>query len=203
MPQMLTLSNGRPETILSPKDFEDLIDKHMGMDCANYYQNQIEQLSELIRDLDSYVDDKDVHSTVKEVLKENMATNRKIGNSFETEFCELLFQHGFWCHNMAQNAAGQPADVIAVKNKTAYLIDCKVCSNNRFPLSRVEENQHFAMETWKACGNGEGWFALKVEDEIIMIPHFSMVALSYEKSTLNLTDIREYGTPLERWLKKC
>lgn len=56
MPQMLTLSNGRPETILSPKDFEDLIDKHMGMDCANYYQNQIEQLSELIRDLDSYED---------------------------------------------------------------------------------------------------------------------------------------------------
>lgn len=51
MPQMLTLSNGRPETILSPKDFEDLIDKHMGMDCANYYQNQIKQLSELIRDL--------------------------------------------------------------------------------------------------------------------------------------------------------
>ena len=132
-----------------------------------------------------------------------MATNRKIGNSFETEFCELLFQYGFWCHNMTQNAAGQPADVIAVKNKTAYLIDCKVCSNNRFPLSRVEENQHFTMETWKACGNGEGWFALKVEDEIIMIPHFSMVALSYEKSTLNLTDIREYGTPLERWLKKC
>ena len=29
MPQMLTLSNGRPETILSSKDFEDLIDKHM------------------------------------------------------------------------------------------------------------------------------------------------------------------------------
>lgn len=70
MPQMLTLSNGRPETILSSKDFEDLVDKHMGTDCANYYQKQIEQLSELIRDLDSYVDDRDVHSTVKEVLKE-------------------------------------------------------------------------------------------------------------------------------------
>ena len=24
-----------------------------------------------------------------------MATNRKIGNTFETEFCELLFQMGF------------------------------------------------------------------------------------------------------------
>ena len=70
MPKMLTLSNGRPETILSPKDFEDLIDKCMGMDCTNYYQKQIEQLSELIRNLDSYVDDIVVHSTVNEVLKE-------------------------------------------------------------------------------------------------------------------------------------
>lgn len=130
-------------------------------------------------------------------------SNKRMGNVFETEFCELLYAHGFWVHNLAQNRAGQPADVIAVKGKTAYLIDCKVCSHNRFPLSRVEENQHFAMGAWKACGNGEGWFALKVEDEIIMIPHFSMVALAHEKSALNLTDIREYGTPLERWLKKC
>ena len=132
-----------------------------------------------------------------------MATNKKVGNDFEAEFCDILSSNGWWVHNMAQNKAGQPADVIAVKDKTAYLIDCKVCTHERFSLSRVEENQHFAMELWKQCGNGEGWFALKVEDEIIMIPHFSMVALSYEKSALNLTDIREYGTPLERWLKKC
>lgn len=31
MPQVLTMSNGRPETILSPKDFEDLVDKYMGL----------------------------------------------------------------------------------------------------------------------------------------------------------------------------
>lgn len=132
-----------------------------------------------------------------------MATNKKVGNDFEAEFCEILSANGLWVHNMAQNKAGQPADVIAVKDKTAYLIDCKVCAHERFSLSRVEENQHFAMELWNQCGNGEGWFALKVEDEIIMIPHFSMVVLSYEKSALNLTDIREYGTPLERWLEKC
>lgn len=69
MPQMLTMSNGRPETILSPKDFEDLIDKYMGMDSANYYQNQIEQLSECIRELSSYIDDKDVSQDVEEVLR--------------------------------------------------------------------------------------------------------------------------------------
>lgn len=130
-------------------------------------------------------------------------SNKRLGNEFEQEFCEILYQHGYWVHNLAMNQAGQPADVIAVKEKTAYLIDCKVCSHNRFPLSRVEENQHFSMEFWKMCGNGEGWFALKVDNEVIMIPHFSIVALSHEKSTLNLNDIQEYGVTLERWLSKC
>lgn len=71
MPRVLMMNNGRPETILSPKDFEDLIDKYMGMDCANYYQNQIEQLSSYIRDLVGYIDDKDIRSETEEVLKVN------------------------------------------------------------------------------------------------------------------------------------
>lgn len=71
MPRVLMMNNGRPETILSPKDFEDLIDKYMGMDCANYYQNQIEQLSSYIRDLVNYIDDKDIRAETEEVLKVN------------------------------------------------------------------------------------------------------------------------------------
>lgn len=132
-----------------------------------------------------------------------MGTNRKTGNTFEQEFCEILCQHGFWTHKMAQRAEGQPADVIAVKNKTAYLIDCKVCSRNKFPLSRVEENQHFAMEFWQMCGNGEGWFALKADNQIYMIPHVTMIELSYGKATLNLDDIQQYGVLLGRWLSVC
>lgn len=132
-----------------------------------------------------------------------MATNKKIGNTFETELCEILGQHGYWAHNMAQNAAGQPADVIAVKGKLAYLIDCKVCTKDRFQLSRIEENQYFAMELWNMCGNGDGWFAIKVEDEVFMIPFPSLVELSYRQSSLNLTEIKEYGVKLERWLRVC
>lgn len=132
-----------------------------------------------------------------------MATNRKIGNSFETEFCELLFQHGFWCHNMAQNAAGQPADVIAVRNGEAHLIDCKVCTNNEFPLSRMEENQTLAMELWSDSGNGMGWFALKIDGAIVMISQWVLKALSHEKKVLNQHDIHENGLTFEKWLKKC
>ena len=69
MPQVLSMSNGRPETILSPKDFEELIDKHMGRDSANYYYDQIEQLTKCIRGLTDYIDDKDTLAEVEEVLK--------------------------------------------------------------------------------------------------------------------------------------
>ena len=54
------------------------------------------------------------------------------------------------------------------------------------------------------CGNDEGWFALKLKDEtVVFIPHCTMIALSYEKSELNLKDIMDYGITLERWLSKC
>ena len=135
-------------------------------------------------------------------MKTNL-TNKKIGNEFESEFCQLLFDHGWWVHNLTQNAAGQPADVIAVKDHKALLIDCKVCIRKGFALSRVEENQHFAMNLWRDRGNGEAWFAIKtVEGEIIMIPHLTIKAVSHEKSVMNLEDLREYGTKFERWVKK-
>ena len=49
-------------------------------------------------------------------------SNKKLGNLFEREFCEILAQHGFWVHNLTQNANGQPADIIAVRNGQAYLV---------------------------------------------------------------------------------
>lgn len=69
MPQMLTLSNGRPETIFSPKDFEDLIDKYMGSDCADYYREQVKALTEQL-EKDYWFFDKYEAKCIEEVLKE-------------------------------------------------------------------------------------------------------------------------------------
>ena len=129
-------------------------------------------------------------------------TNKKIGNDFESDFCEILFNEGFWVHNMAQNASGQPADVIAARNGKTYLIDCKVCTVRGFALSRMEENQDLSMELWEACGNGEGWFAVLIGEQIAMIPHFIIKVLRNQQSYLNELEIREYGTLLEKWLQK-
>ena len=131
-----------------------------------------------------------------------MSNNKRLGNSFEAEFCEILFENGFWTHNLAQNASGQPADVIAARNGKTYLIDCKVCSNRGLALSRMEENQDLSMELWKDTGNGEGWFAVLIGEQIVMIPHFTVKALRAAQSHMNELELREYGTPLEKWLKK-
>ncbi len=98
-------------------------------------------------------------------------SNRATGTRFEQELCELLAEHGFWAHNLTQNQAGQPADIIAVKGNYAVLIDCKVCSTNSFRLSRIEENQEMAMLRWYATGNDHSYFALKMlSGEIYMMP---------------------------------
>jgi Holliday junction resolvase len=130
-------------------------------------------------------------------------SNRQLGNSFESELCNILFDKGFWVHNLAQNQAGQPADVIAARNKVAYLIDCKVCSGKGFPLSRVEENQDSSMSLWKDCGNGEGWFAIKLAGIIYMIPHFTVMAFMKDKASMSPNDIFKCGKPLEQWIAKC
>ena len=127
-----------------------------------------------------------------------MPSNKKVGNDFEQEFCELLAAEGFWAHNLAMNSAGQPADVIAVRNEKAFLIDCKDCEGDRFVLSRVEENQHLVMDLWAQCGNGQGWFAIKIEGEIYMIPYDVIRHLSQ-----TIRDMTYIGIPIGEWVKMC
>lgn len=128
-------------------------------------------------------------------------SNRSLGNQFESDFAELLAQHGFWVHRLAQNAAGQPADIIAVKRKRAYLIDCKVCSSKGFPLSRVEDNQHYAMDLWRYRSNGEGLFAIRhMDGKITMLTHMIIKHLQECKTVASEADLDEYGTSFEEWV---
>ena len=131
-------------------------------------------------------------------------SNRAVGNALEQEFSELLYAYGFWVHRLTQDSAGQPADVIAVRNKTAYLIDCKDCSAKGFDLRRVEENQITSMQLWDECGNGQGWFAIKVPTgDIYMLPLFVVMAYRSTQSSLSYGEIHELGKPFDVWVKKC
>lgn len=127
-------------------------------------------------------------------------SNKKLGNEFEQEFCKTLYNHGFWVHNLAQNKAGQPADVLAVRNGKAHLIDCKVCSTKQgFFMKRVEENQRNSMRFWENCGNGCGWFALLVNNHVYMLSSTLMQNLK-SASRLLPNDVIGLGKKLEEWL---
>lgn len=131
-----------------------------------------------------------------------MSCNKTVGNAFERVFCRKLADAGFWVLNVPQTAAGQPADVIAAKNGTAYLIDCKVCSGNSFPLRRIEENQANAMTLFQQRGNDEAWFALLIEGEIYMA-WWSTLQRWIEQgyAAVSIKDVQSYFSTLKEWLE--
>ena len=128
--------------------------------------------------------------------------NKKLGNDFEQELCEILSDAGYWVHNFANRKNGQPADIIAVKNGIAYLIDAKVCSYEVFPFRRIEENQQLAMNMWMECGNISPLFALKCRNEIYMVDYNAINRLKMQgKKQINLEDMNKYGTRIATWLR--
>lgn len=127
-------------------------------------------------------------------------TNKKLGNDFERDFCMLMQDRDYWVLNIPQTQSGQPADVIAVKEGKAVLIDCKICTGKTFALSRVEPNQKTAMSYWEALGNGTGWFAIKINRNIYMISLRTLEALERAgNASLTETQINQYGYKFEWW----
>ena len=115
---------------------------------------------------------------MKRSLKSGMnksTVNSTNGHKFEAELCEKLAEKGFWAHNFASRSEGQPADIIAVKNNTAILIDCKVCENDEFPFSRIEPNQDTAMTLFEQCGNLMTFFALKLSNGAIYMISYTTI----------------------------
>ncbi len=129
-----------------------------------------------------------------------MTSNKKIGNSFEEELCNFLYSRGFWSHNFVQSKDGQPADVIAVRNGKAYLIDCKVCSDDFFKFSRMEENQLNSMTLWEECGNGKGLFAISMNYQIFILTKDECLELLREKKQVNYSTLMEKYQTIYDWL---
>jgi Holliday junction resolvase len=98
--------------------------------------------------------------------------NKRLGTAFEREFCDYLFEQGYWVHFItpAPNGA-QPFDVIAVKGGRAYAFDCKTSAKANFSIKRLEQNQIMAFERWLKCGNTEPRIAVKYKNNIYLIPY--------------------------------
>lgn len=68
---VLTMPDGKVETIPSPLAFERLVEKYMGSDAAKYYRQQVKELSSCAYDLCQYIGDADLKAEVEEVIAAN------------------------------------------------------------------------------------------------------------------------------------
>ncbi len=115
----------------------------------------------------------------------DLKCNKKLGNSFEKEFAEILQKKGYWVTYMTpkQNIGSQPCDLIAIKNDKATLIDCKTCSTNLLPIKRIEENQRQAFKKYTECGNTKYILAIKYNNKIYEI---NMKDIDFTQKSINL-----------------
>lgn len=129
--------------------------------------------------------------------------NKQAGNKFERDFCEQLASDGFWAHFMGGSKNGQPADIIAVRNEEAYLIDAKDCKNDVFAFWRIEDNQDMAMRKWEMCGNNQGLFALNTSEGIYMLQYGKVQALQcVGVKQLNINDIKYHAENYLKWRRE-
>ena len=94
------------------------------------------------------------------------------GQQFQKVLCKMLADNGFWAYETINKQSGQPVDIIAVRSNIGYIIECKVTQSDRFPLSRVEDNQITAIEKFSKCNNDESWFAFyfaKHPDDVLFV----------------------------------
>ena len=65
----------------------------------------------------------------------------------------------------------QPADIVAIKNNIATLIECKNLDNKsgKFPLSRIESNQWLAYKKLKECHNSNMVLSILWDNKIYFV----------------------------------
>lgn len=130
-------------------------------------------------------------------------SNKSRGTAFEKEIAQIFAEKGFWVHCLRDNVNGQPFDLIAVRNDTAYAFDCKECQGSVFRLSRLEENQDNAMTLWAETGNRFSFLIIRFGERAYLMPHRMLVILKKNGTKqLKETDVAKYGQELFQWMKR-
>lgn len=74
MTELLILKNGKREVVSRDRHFSDLLREYMGRDAAEYYENRIKSILDIIDEaresLDGMESLEDVKETVRDILSE-------------------------------------------------------------------------------------------------------------------------------------
>ena len=123
-----------------------------------------------------------------------MLNQNQLGNQTEERVCNYLRDNGYWVYRMPNSVKGQPSDVITVKNDKATLIEVKHSANDRFVLSRIEENQKTAHNYYLSKGNKDHYIIIKFKSGAILLK-FDEIMKFIDKGIKSITyeSARELG----------
>lgn len=129
--------------------------------------------------------------------------NKRLGNSFENNLALILASEGYWVSLFPSKAhtGSQPADMIAVRDDVAILIDAKTLNrkNGLFPINRIEINQILAAKKFINCGNSWYNFAILWNDTIYMIPFDT---INFNEKSIDMKEqipfLRRYKERIEK-----
>ncbi len=128
--------------------------------------------------------------------RKNKMTNKKIGNTTERTFANLMHKEGWWVHLIKDKLNGQPFDLIMSKHNVTWFMDIKHVKEGQdyLPTSRIEDNQRNAMKMLEESGTdktgfivyfeGDGWFMIQnqnVRYETNRITKAEMKRLVFQK----------------------
>lgn len=121
------------------------------------------------------------------------------GEKFERVFCELLKEDGYWALRIPKNNTGaQPFDILAISGDSMLAVDCKVCKSNRFPLSRIEDNQWLAFKMLAERTNARIGIAVYHNGQVFMIP-YGMLLRAAERNCSSI----EFGNTAYAYVLFC
>lgn len=126
--------------------------------------------------------------------------NKRIGNSFEKEYAEMLKVKGFWAMLVTPKKyiQSQPMDIVAAKDNKIYCFECKTLhsKNNRFNIGRIEFNQRLSWERLKETGNTNYFLIVLFNDkDIYKIP---FTDINFKEKYIVLNKKYKEGELIER-----
>ena len=128
-------------------------------------------------------------------------SNKRLGTRYEEKVAQVLYDNGYWVTLLTASRTGQPADIIAIRGNEIALLDAKLCTKDRFELSRVEPNQIRSMSLLEKRSYAIAGFVLGMSEGDYFISWGTVKEL-LEKGVKSLKqeDCREFIT-LEEWAK--
>ena len=70
MTELLILKNGKREVVSRDRHFSDLLREYMGRDAAEYYENRIKSILDIIDEAKELLDGMDSLENIKEIVRD-------------------------------------------------------------------------------------------------------------------------------------